>query len=93
MCRDASAAAGGELVLGGADPAHYRGNLTAVPLSRATYWQFRVDGGTVGEEAFCKGVCLSCYLYSSNLSTSCHGGKLLAAYHFLPTLFETGFPP
>lgn len=55
--RDPSAAAGGELVLGGSDPAHYRPPLVRVPLTRATYWQFRMDGVSLGNQSFCAGGC------------------------------------
>ncbi|CAG9562280.1 unnamed protein product [Danaus chrysippus] len=55
--RDASAAQGGELVLGGSDPAHYRGPLTYVPLSKDTYWQFKMDGVLVNGSSFCKRGC------------------------------------
>jgi len=34
---------GGELVLGGYDPAHFAGPITYVPTTRVGYWQFVVD--------------------------------------------------
>ncbi|CAG9788003.1 unnamed protein product [Diatraea saccharalis] len=56
--RDPAAAAGGELVLGGADPAHYRGNFTHAPLTRAAYWQFRVQRlRTANGTTFCANGC------------------------------------
>lgn len=55
--RDPSAVAGGELLLGGSDPAHYRPPLTRVPLTRAAYWQFRVEAITLGNQTFCAGGC------------------------------------
>lgn len=55
--RDPSAAAGGELVLGGEDPAHRRGNFTYVPVDKPGYWQFRMDGVRVAGRTFCKGGC------------------------------------
>lgn len=39
---------GGELVLGGVDPAHYTGEFTTVPLTNETYWQFELARITVG---------------------------------------------
>lgn len=55
--RDPAAAAGGELLLGGSDPAHYRAPFTRVPVSRAAYWQFRVDGISLRNQSFCAGGC------------------------------------
>ena len=42
-CRNESAKAGGELLLGGTDPTHFVGSLSYVPLSNETYWEFRMD--------------------------------------------------
>lgn len=55
--RDPSAGAGGELVLGGSDPAHYAGALTYVPVQRAAYWQFRMDSLLLNGTAFCAQGC------------------------------------
>jgi len=55
--RDASASAGGELTLGGADAARYTGNVTWVNVTTKGYWQFKMDGVTVGSASFCKGGC------------------------------------
>lgn len=41
--RNTEGAQGGELVLGGVDPAHYVGKHTYVPLTRKGYWQFAMD--------------------------------------------------
>ncbi|GAQ92506.1 hypothetical protein KFL_010330030 [Klebsormidium nitens] len=54
--RDAAGAVGGEMVLGGVDPKHFKGNHTWAPLTRRGYWQFRLDdvlldGNSTG---FCK---------------------------------------
>jgi len=52
-----SGANGGELTLGGTDPAHYTGDITWAPVTRQAYWQIHVDGveasGTIG----CAGGC------------------------------------
>lgn len=57
--RDASDSHGGELVLGGMDPNHYKGEHTFVPVTHKGYWQFDmgdvlIDGKTTG---FCAGGC------------------------------------
>lgn len=38
----------GELFLGGADPSHYTGSVTYVPLTSDTYWEVALDDLTVG---------------------------------------------
>ncbi|CAG4928635.1 unnamed protein product [Colias eurytheme] len=55
--RDPSAAQGGEIILGGSDPAHFAGEFTRVPLSRDTYWQFRMDGVSVNNQTLCQQGC------------------------------------
>ena len=39
---------GGELEIGGIDPAHYAGDLTWIELSSDTYWETKLDGITLG---------------------------------------------
>jgi len=40
-----------QLVFGGSDPAHYEGNFTYVPLTNETYWEFALDGVSIGGES------------------------------------------
>jgi phytepsin len=56
---DSEGAKGGELVLGGVDPDHFKGDHTYTPVTRKGYWQFDmgdvlVDGQSTG---FCAGGC------------------------------------
>lgn len=56
--RDPKAAIGGELMLGGADPEHYTGDLHYVNVTRKAYWQIKVNGLEVGNQlSLCKGGC------------------------------------
>jgi len=38
----------GELILGGTNPAKYTGSITWVPLTNETYWEFALDGMSLG---------------------------------------------
>eukprot|EP01023_Acetabularia_acetabulum_P002127 TRINITY_DN1081_c1_g2_i1.p1 TRINITY_DN1081_c1_g2~~TRINITY_DN1081_c1_g2_i1.p1 ORF type:complete len:527 (-),score=108.70 TRINITY_DN1081_c1_g2_i1:271-1773(-) len=57
--REEGARKGGEMVLGGIDPAHYKGEHTYLDVTKPGYWQFKMDGVKVSSEAegFCKGGC------------------------------------
>lgn len=48
--RDAGAGEGGELTLGGMDEAHYTGDISWVPLTAETYWQFAFESLTVSDD-------------------------------------------
>merc|ERR1712188_216914 len=47
---------GGEMTLGGTDSAHYTGDLTYVPVSRAKYWQLSVDSFSIGNLSKVEGI-------------------------------------
>ncbi|XP_076757765.1 cathepsin D [Xylocopa sonorina] len=42
--RDPKSELGGEMLLGGSDPNHYKGSLVYVPVDKKGYWQFKMDG-------------------------------------------------
>nr|XP_043623821.1 phytepsin-like [Erigeron canadensis] len=50
---------GGELVFGGVDPKHYKGEHTYVPVTQKGYWQFDMGDVLIGGKpsGFCKGKC------------------------------------
>ncbi|XP_050941256.1 aspartic proteinase-like isoform X2 [Cucumis melo] len=57
--RNADEEQGGEIVFGGVDPDHYKGEHTYVPVTKKGYWQFDmgdvlINGSTTG---FCSGGC------------------------------------
>lgn len=47
----------GELLLGGVDEAHYTGDFHYVPLTNETYWEFAMDGVSIGTDKYCVGGC------------------------------------
>lgn len=55
--RDPDAQSGGEMVLGGVDPAHFTGEHTWVPVIREAYWEFKMDQVMVGSTTLCDGGC------------------------------------
>jgi len=57
--RNADEEVGGEIVFGGVDPDHFKGEHTYVPVTHKGYWQFDMDEVLVGGEStgFCSGGC------------------------------------
>ncbi|KAE8724401.1 Aspartic proteinase A2 [Hibiscus syriacus] len=57
--RDTKGEVGGELVFGGADPNHYKGKHTYVPVTRKGYWQFDMGDVLIGDKptGYCGGGC------------------------------------
>ncbi|CAL9074657.1 unnamed protein product [Musa textilis] len=57
--RNAEEGEGGEIVFGGADPNHYKGEHVYVPVSQKGYWQFNMGDLLIGDEAtgLCSGGC------------------------------------
>jgi len=47
---------GGELTLGGVDTSKYTGDFTYTPITTKGYWQFYVDGVTVGGSSFASSI-------------------------------------
>ncbi|KAB2044360.1 hypothetical protein ES319_D01G084300v1 [Gossypium barbadense] len=59
VCRNSEDNLGGELVFGGMDTKHFKGNHTYVPVTRKGYWQFDMGDFLIGNETtgFCAGGC------------------------------------
>ncbi|CAD5165531.1 unnamed protein product [Musa acuminata subsp. malaccensis] len=50
---------GGEIVFGGVDPSHYKGEHTYVPVTQKGYWQFKMGDVMIGGQStgYCAGGC------------------------------------
>ncbi|XP_025266529.1 lysosomal aspartic protease-like [Camponotus floridanus] len=55
--RDTSADLGGELTLGGSDPAYYEGDFTYIPVTRKGYWQITIDRIEMKFDYLCEESC------------------------------------
>ncbi|KAM7354461.1 lysosomal aspartic protease-like [Cochliomyia hominivorax] len=51
--RDGSAVDGGELILGGVDDTLFSGDITYVPVSEQSYWQFEMTSGSINGQSIC----------------------------------------
>lgn len=59
MNRNTDEEEGGEIVFGGVDPKHFKGNHTYTPVTRKGYWQFDMGDFLINGEStgFCAGGC------------------------------------
>ncbi|PIA60664.1 hypothetical protein AQUCO_00300292v1 [Aquilegia coerulea] len=57
--RDPESEEGGELIFGGADPKHFKGEHTYVPVTEKGYWQIELGDFLIGNHStgFCEGGC------------------------------------
>lgn len=70
--RNLDDAQGGELVLGGVDPAHFVGKHTWVPITRRGYWEFKMDHMAVaGGHSVCGHGCRAIADTGANVPPAC----------------------
>ncbi|MQM15364.1 hypothetical protein Taro_048310 [Colocasia esculenta] len=70
--RNAEEDEGGEIVFGGVDPKHYKGNHTYVPVTRKGYWQFDMGDVLIGGHS--TGICSSSCAAIADSGTSLIAG-------------------
>ncbi|WVZ69374.1 hypothetical protein U9M48_018171 [Paspalum notatum var. saurae] len=69
--RHADEGQGGEIVFGGIDPSHHKGNHTYVPVTRKGYWQFDMGDVLIGGKStgFCAAGCAAIADFGTSLLT------------------------
>ncbi|XP_064466454.1 lysosomal aspartic protease-like [Ornithodoros turicata] len=56
--RNTNDSTGGEVIFGGIDHSHYKGDVAYIPVSKKGYWQFNMDGVELSNNgSFCRGGC------------------------------------
>jgi len=73
LSNNPSGSNGGELMLGGMDSKYYRGNITYVPLTSETYWEYHMDDFLVGGKS--PGWCQTCNVVADSGTSLIVGPK------------------
>ncbi|KAG6406324.1 hypothetical protein SASPL_133924 [Salvia splendens] len=71
LSSDPEAEVGGEIIFGGVDPNHYKGNHSYVPVTKKGYWQIEVGDFLVGNQStgLCDGGCAAIVDSGTSLCT------------------------